>query len=131
MERAVQERAKAISLDRAADGGKDRLRALIEEEVARWLEDYKRWLRDFDLADPSMVVERVYRNLAGYGPLDPLLADDDVWETMVNGPEGILVPTFRSEGQLSATRSGTLKAEPAGRRAWLGSSARGVLLIPC
>jgi Flp pilus assembly CpaF family ATPase len=48
--------------------------------VARWSEDYKRGLRDFHLADPSMVVERAYRNLAGYGPLEPLLADDDVWE---------------------------------------------------
>jgi pilus assembly protein CpaF len=37
-----------------------------------------------------MVVERAYRNLAGYGPLEPLLADDDVWEIMVNGPDAIL-----------------------------------------
>jgi predicted transcriptional regulator len=35
--------------------------------VTGWSEDYKRGLRDFDLADPSMAVERAYRNLAGYG----------------------------------------------------------------
>jgi pilus assembly protein CpaF len=95
VERAVQERAKATSLDLSADGGAERLRALIDDEVARWTEDYKRGLRDFDLADPSMVVERAYRNLAGYGPLEPLLADDDVWEIMVNGPDAIFVRRHR------------------------------------
>jgi pilus assembly protein CpaF len=71
-----------------ADG--DRLWALIEEEVARWSEDYKRGSRAFDLADPAVVAERAFRNLAGYGPLEPLLADEDVWEIMINGPEAIL-----------------------------------------
>jgi pilus assembly protein CpaF len=63
--------------------------------VARWSEDYKRGLRDFDLADPPMVAERAFRNLAGYGPLEPLLADDDVWEIMVNGPDAIFVRRHR------------------------------------
>jgi pilus assembly protein CpaF len=97
VERAVQERAKAISLDLVADGGAEQLRALIEDEVARWSDDYKRGLRDFDLADPPMVVERAYRNLAGYGPLEPLLADDDVWEIMVNGPDAIFVRRHRGQ----------------------------------
>ena len=90
IERAVQERAKATSLDVAANGGRHQLRALISDEVARWSEDYKRGLRDFDLADPATVAERAFRNLAGYGSLEPLLEDDDVWEIMVNGPEAIL-----------------------------------------
>ena len=37
-------------------------------------------------------MDRAYRNLAGYGPLEPLeplLADGDVWEIMVNGPDAI------------------------------------------
>src|SRR3989440_4954846 len=95
VERAVQERAKTTNLDLAADGGPARLRSLIETEVARWSEDYKRGLREFDLADPDMVVERAFRNLAGYGPLEPLLADDDVWEIMVNGPDAIFVRRHR------------------------------------
>ena len=57
VERAVQERAEATNLDPAADGGPDRLRVLIEEEVARWSEDHKRGLRPFDLADPATVAE--------------------------------------------------------------------------
>jgi len=91
VERAVQERAKAISLDMASEAGPARLRSLIQEEVARWSADHRRGLRALDLADPELVVERAYRNLAGYGPLEPLLADDDVWEVMVNAPEAIFV----------------------------------------
>ena len=83
VERAVQERAKAVSLDMATPEGATRLRALVDEEVARWSEDYKRGLRSIDISDPALVAERAHRNVAGYGPLEPLLADDDVWEIMV------------------------------------------------
>ena len=61
-----------------------KLRSLIADEVAAWSDDYTRSLRAFDLADPR-VVERAYRNIAGCGPLVPLLADD-VSEIMVNAP---------------------------------------------
>ena len=91
IERAVQERAKATSLDVAESGGHLRLRALIDDEVARWTDDFRRGLRPFDLPDPGLVTERAYRNLAGYGPLEPLLADDDVWEIMINSPDAIFV----------------------------------------
>jgi hypothetical protein len=83
IERAVQERAKDISLEMSGPG-KDKLRALIADEVARWSLDHRRGLRPYDVSDPELVAERAYRNLAGYGPLEPLLDDDDVWEVMVN-----------------------------------------------
>jgi pilus assembly protein CpaF len=95
IERRVQLRAKESALDMAGDDGKPKLRALIAEEVAAWSEGYKRGLRAFDLADPDIVAERAYRNLAGYGPLEPLLADDDVWEIMVNSPDQIFVKRHR------------------------------------
>ena len=95
VERAVQERAKLIALDMGGADGPVRLRALVDEEVARWTEDYKRGRRDFDLADPETVAERAWRNLAGYGPLEPLLADPDVWEVMVNAPDQIFVRRHR------------------------------------
>ena len=91
VERAVQERAKAVSLDMAAPEAAARLRHIVDEEVARWSDDYKRGLRTVDIADSDVVAERAYRNVAGYGPLEPLLADDDVWEIMVNGPDAIFV----------------------------------------
>jgi pilus assembly protein CpaF len=91
IERAVQERAKDISLEMPAPGGEAKLRALIEAEVERWSDDFRRGRRAFDLADPALVVERAFRNLARYGPLTPLLADDDVWEIMINGPDSVFV----------------------------------------
>jgi pilus assembly protein CpaF len=95
IERRVQRRAKETSLDMGGEGAREKLRALIAEEVAAWSDAYKRGLRAFDLADPEIVAERAYRNLAGYGPLEPLLADDDVWEIMVNAPDQIFVKRHR------------------------------------
>lgn len=95
IERAVQERAKLLSLDPASPEGALELRNLVQAEVDRWSEDYERGLRAFDLADPATVAERAMRNLAGYGPLEPLLAEDDVWEVMVNSPAEIFVRRHR------------------------------------
>ncbi len=96
IERAVLERAKEIRLDLDDDEAKARLRALVEEQVSRWSADFRRGLRSHDLADPELVTERAYRNLVGYGPLESLLADDDVWEVMINAPDSIFVK--RHEG---------------------------------
>ncbi|MPZ89898.1 MAG: hypothetical protein GEU81_17990, partial [Nitriliruptorales bacterium] len=86
IERTVQARAKNLAVEADQGEGRAGLRALIDQEVTRWSEDYKRGMRPFDLADPGSVAERAFRNLAGYGPLEPLLADDDVWEIMINAP---------------------------------------------
>jgi pilus assembly protein CpaF len=91
IERRVQRRAKEISVDMAGGDGRAKLRALIDDEVDLWTTDYRRGLRAYDLSNPELVAERAYRNLVGYGPLEPLLADDDVWEIMVNGPDAIFV----------------------------------------
>lgn len=89
IERSVQDKAKSCALDMAADGGPEALRGLIDTEVAAWSSDHARGLRPFDLADPELVAQRVYRNLAGYGPLEALLEDPDVWEIAVNAPDEI------------------------------------------
>jgi pilus assembly protein CpaF len=89
-QRALQ-RAKEESLDVEGDGADERLRELLTDEVARWSMDFKHGLRDYDLPDPDLVVEKAQRNLTGYGPLEPLLVDDDVWEIMINAPDQIFV----------------------------------------
>jgi pilus assembly protein CpaF len=91
IERDVQRRANALSLDVDTPDGEARLRELIEEAVALWAEDHQRGQRPYPLADPQGVVDRAFRNLARYGPLTDLLADDDVWEIMVNAPTEIFV----------------------------------------
>lgn len=95
IERSVQARAKTLAVDPARPGGVDQLRGLIREEVANWNTDYARGRRRIELADPDLVADRALRNLAGYGPLEPLLADDDVWEVMVNAPDSVFVRRHR------------------------------------
>jgi pilus assembly protein CpaF len=91
IEQLVLQRAKNENLDTEADGADQRLRELLQDEVARWSLDFKHGLRAFDLPSPELVVERAERNLTGYGPLEPLLADDDVWEIMINAPDQVFV----------------------------------------
>jgi pilus assembly protein CpaF len=95
IERHVQARAKERALDVDRLGGRDALRTLIREAVADWSNEYRRGTRPFDVADPEALADRAYRNLAGYGPLEPLLADDDVWEIMINAPDAVFVKRHR------------------------------------
>ena len=87
VEQAVLARAKHGALDVSSSDGTRRMRSFIDEEIEQWNLDHRRGLRPFDIADPELVADRAYRNLTGYGPLGPLLADDDVWEIMVNAPD--------------------------------------------
>lgn len=89
IEAHVQELGKGLALDVRSNAGMAALRQLVSDEIARWNEDHKRGLRAFELANPEVVLDRALRNLTGYGPLEPLLADDDVWEIMINAPDSI------------------------------------------
>lgn len=95
IERAVQARAKQVALDARGIEGHAQLAALVDDEVARWDDDHRRGRRPHALANPALVAERALRNLAHYGPLTPLLEDDDVWEIMVNAPDAIFVKRHR------------------------------------
>jgi pilus assembly protein CpaF len=94
IEHAVQDRAR---LDDLADGpaGEAAIRALIDDEVQRWQDEYRRGRRPHELVDPDGIAERAFRNLARYGPLTSLLDDDDVWEIMINAPDAIFVKRHR------------------------------------
>lgn len=95
IERRVQQRAKEEALDLDSPGTNTTLRALVDDEIARWNDDYRRGIRPFPLSDVELVGDRAIRNLTGYGPLGPLLTDDDVWEVMVNAPDAIFVKRHR------------------------------------
>ena len=73
IERAVQERAKDISLEMPARAARRSSAALIDDEVARLDDDYRGACGRSTWPTPTLVAERAFRNLAGYGPLDPLL----------------------------------------------------------
>ncbi|MEM9521526.1 MAG: ATPase, T2SS/T4P/T4SS family [Actinomycetota bacterium] len=91
IEQRVQQRAKDEALDLDDASTEATLRALVEQEIGRWNDEFRRGVRAFPLSDADLVGERAMRNLTGYGPLGPLLADDDVWEVMINAPDAIFV----------------------------------------
>ncbi|HMK12139.1 MAG TPA: ATPase, T2SS/T4P/T4SS family, partial [Acidimicrobiales bacterium] len=92
IERQVQERTKHLA---ASDVSPEVLRAMVNDEVERWNVDFRRGVRSVALADPASVVDRAVRNLTAYGPLSPLLSDDDVWEIEINAPDAIFVKRHR------------------------------------
>ena len=102
IEHRVQRRAGDLSLDVSGDDGRAKLRALVREEVETWSHDFSRGLRAFDLTDPGLVAQRAFRNLAGYGPLEPLLADDDVWEIMIKDSWTCGIDIGTGDGALTA-----------------------------
>jgi hypothetical protein len=131
IERRAQQRAKEISLDVGGADGKAKLRALIDDEIDAWTADYKRGLRDFDLADPEAVAERAYRNLVGYGPLERLLVDDDVWEIMVRGSRDLPFPrSCRSQriGDHTLLRAAERLCSPLVVQMWCSQPGRGLPL---
>jgi len=62
--------------------------------------------------DQSRIAEEIARDMVGYGPLEPLLADDSINDIMVNGPDHVFVEVrgklirtnvrFRSAAQIAA-----------------------------
>ncbi len=95
IEQVVQERAREISVSLDDDAAAGLLRRLVDEEIAAWNDGFRRGVRPFAVTDPEILAERAMRNLTGYGPLGPLLEDDDVWEIMINRPDAIFVKRHR------------------------------------
>lgn len=90
---AVEERVLRVAareqLDVLTDTDRARLRTIITDCALAI---------NRDLVHPvplELLVATVERNLCGYGPLDALLNDADVWEIMVNAPDEIFVKRHR------------------------------------
>ena len=98
IERAAQDKAQTANLDMSCADASDQLRRLLVAEAEHWREEFRKGRRPLDIADPEAAVERALRNLTGYGPLQPLLEDPDVWEIMVNGPAAIFTKRHSGAG---------------------------------
>ena len=91
IERLALEVANERNLSPEAGEASDQLRSILVDLVTQWRADYRRGIRPIDLIEPDLVVERAMANLVGYGPLETLIDDDDVWEIMINAPDQIFV----------------------------------------
>src|SRR3954470_22865792 len=99
MEQAWDELAESLRgrlIERARSGAaaggslEGEVRALVEQEAPALSGD-----------DRSALVARVVRLATGLGPLEPLLADPDVDEVMVNGPGEVWI---ERKGRIEPTR---------------------------
>lgn len=95
IEQLVQARARRISIDLDDEAAAETLSELVEEEIRKWNDDFRRGIRPLQITDTELIAERAMRNLTGYGPLGPLIEDDDVWEIMINRPDAIFVKRHR------------------------------------
>ena len=91
IERLTLEVANERKISPEEDRGQLQLREIASELVDQWRADYRRGIRNVDLTEPEVIIDRAMRNLTGYGPLESLLDDDDVWEIMLNAPDQIFV----------------------------------------
>lgn len=78
-----------IPLDQKKNVVRERLNALIEQMRLPFPPDARKEL-----------VEAVLNDVVGYGPIQPLLEDDEISEIMVNGPKRVYV---EKKGQLQLT----------------------------
>ncbi len=85
----ARRRADDLDLDLDDTTRHDVLGRLVAEVVDQWNAEHRLGRRPVALDGDH--VDRVVRNLVGYGPLGPLLEDDDVWEIMVNAPDALFV----------------------------------------
>lgn len=91
IERMTLEVANDRKISLSENGGSEQLRAIATDLVEQWRADYRRGIRSIDLTEPELIIDRAICNLTGYGPLESLIADDDVWEIMLNAPDQIFV----------------------------------------
>ena len=91
IERSVSERARSSGLDPRAPGAELAVTTLAHEEIRRWNLGFKSGTHGHAVSDADAYADRIRRDLLGYGPLESLLADADVWEIMVNAPAEIFV----------------------------------------
>ena len=112
IEQSVQQRAASLALDMAAPDSAATLQRLVEAEIDQWNLDHRRGLRPYELVEPALVAERAMRNLTGYGPLQGLLADGDVWEIMINAPDGAFSLKPHTRPTARKTRSAPQRYQP-------------------
>jgi len=91
IERAVQSRCRTETTGHERTTARAEMAVLVDEEIRTWNRDHLRGRQPFPIDGTDALADRAVRNLAGYGPLEPLLTDDDVWEIMVNAPDAIFV----------------------------------------
>lgn len=89
IERSVQLIAHENDIDVTIVSNRPRLVGIINQEIDLWQQRNSHR----PLTDDSKrhISGRIESNIVGYGPIDSLLADDSVWEIMINAHDSIFI----------------------------------------
>jgi hypothetical protein len=103
--------------------------SLLDELLLSLLEKSDQVLMVVDMDLPSvknakLALETLRLDILGYGPIDPLLNDEDVTEVMVNGPYDVYVERKRQAREDPTSASSTRRTCGASStRSWARSAA--------
>src|SRR4051812_42658287 len=89
IERVVSERAASEKLDLTNSDHRRLLSQIVLDVIGKE--------QDSPIDATNNFAESILRNVAGYGPIDSLLKDADVWEIMINAPDSIFVKRHSGE----------------------------------
>ena len=94
IERMVQSAAQSSPDDLTLEQNRNLLNRVITNEIDRW----QTLNASYPLSPDTYeyITQRVISNIVGYGPLDSLFADEDVWEVIVNAADSIFVKRHSS-----------------------------------
>ncbi|HOA84701.1 MAG TPA: ATPase, T2SS/T4P/T4SS family, partial [Bacillota bacterium] len=73
-----------INKQNQRDIGNELIKKLINDTV-------NEHIREVGKSEKQKIVEEIYNDITGYGPLEELLRDPEVTEIMVNGPEKVYI----------------------------------------
>jgi len=73
-----------INKQNQRDIGNELIKKLINDTV-------NQHIREVGKSEKQKIVEEIYNDITGYGPLEELLRDPEVTEIMVNGPEKVYI----------------------------------------
>ncbi len=100
IERQLLEHLRRTEADLNTRSSLKNARAELANLIDKWNEEHP----SRTIGDKSGFGEVVLRNLIGFGPIEPLLEDEAIWEISINGPKDIFVkshngpPRRHSEG---------------------------------
>jgi pilus assembly protein CpaF len=88
---AVQKRLLAVNSNDLSTDNAAQLKTMIEDNFNQVLNEQNLL---FNIDTRNRLLESVIADIAGYGPLEPLLNDGDITEIMVNGFDKVYVERF-------------------------------------
>ncbi|MDA8081313.1 MAG: ATPase, T2SS/T4P/T4SS family [Actinomycetota bacterium] len=95
IERQLLEHLRRTEADLNTRSSLKNARTELANLIEKWNEEHP----SRTIGDKTGFGEVVLRNLIGFGPIEPLLEDDTIWEISINGPKDIFIKSHNGPPQ--------------------------------